>query len=221
MNNEYEKLLNKLDSDEFHDSDSFIRDGIISLDDWNSVPLKILFFNKEAYSKKNPRYDLREDLRGSAPFNSWWSATRWIYLLFKLYENIDLHVDIPVLKWQDANKLIRRVATINIKKSKGKSVSDNNELNNYLNHDGSLLKQQIELINPNIIMCGKVFHFYKNLYNTDKFIKLTEKAYLHNDRLIIDFWHFANRKKKELVFMELQKILKAPMVSDYITSLKA
>ncbi len=55
-------------------------------------------------------------------------------------------------------------AIVNIKKSNGHSSSDFEDLGNYLKEDIFLLKEQIENIDPDIILCGNTFEFLKMIF---------------------------------------------------------
>lgn len=207
---ENEKLFAEWKNDEFHDKNSFVKDGIIDLGIWKNQSPKILFLLKEAYTKETGEMDLTEELAESAPYKNWWNASGWIYAINELYNNKDKKPEYYELSsWEEGNTLLKSVAVVDIKKSKGNTLSNYTDLDTYLEHDKDRLRKQIDLINPNIILCGRLFNYYKAIYPEGVIEKIeeTNKCYIHNDRLIIDFWHFANRFPKTEIFDELCDIL--------------
>lgn len=220
---ENEKLFAEWKNDKFHDRNSFVKDGIIDLEIWEKQSPKILCFFKEAYTNGTGEMDLTEELAGSAPYRNWWNTSRWIYAINELYKNREQkpnYYEIP--NWEEGNKLLKSVAVVDIKKSKGVTLSNYNDLDAYLEHDKERLRKQMDLINPDIILCGKMFNYYKAIYSNDIFEKIeeTNKCYIHNGKLIIDFWHFANRYSKHNTFNELCDILFTGNVFDRIKRLK-
>jgi len=221
---ENEKLFIEWKNDEFHDENSFVTDGIMDFEIWKTQSPKILLFAKEAYTNGTGKMDLAEEISGSAPYRNWWNAARWIYAIYELYKN---RIQVPPYyelkpNWDEGNELLMSIAVVNVKKSKGVSLSNYWDLDEYLVHDKLRLKRQIDLINPDIILCGKMFNYYKALYSNEKFEKIEEttKCYMHNDRLVIDFWHFANRGGKQDTYMELCDILHRGNVFNKIKILK-
>ena len=218
--NENAKLFAEWENDEFHDKNSFVTDGIMDFEIWKNRSPKILLLVKEAYTNGTGRMDLADEVAGSAPYRNWWNAARWIYAINELFKNRQQIPPYYELKpnWDEGNELLMSIAIVNIKKSKGVSLSNYQDLDAYVIHDQSRLRKQIDLINPDIILCGKMFNYYKFIYSNDKFEKIEEttKCFMHNDRLVIDFWHFANRGIKQDTYKELCGILHCGNVFDKI-----
>jgi hypothetical protein len=201
---ELEKLFEVWENDNFHDKETFIRDGIIYPEYWINEPIKILGFFKEAYTKGNGKYDLSKEIYDSAPYRNWWTVARWIYAILEIFKKNEIP-EYPSLTWKEGNELLSKIAIVDIKKSNGQTLSNYSNLDIFFEHDKERLKRQIDLINPKIVICGRVFNYYKALYNKDNFTQIQniDKCYIHQDRLIIDFWHFANRKPNEETYYEL------------------
>lgn len=210
--NNYQKKLYDLfeewENDNFHNKNSFIRDGIVFHEYWEKESIKILGFFKEAYTKGNEKYDLSKELCDSAPYKNWWTVARWVHAIFEIINKNEIP-DFPNLTWDEGNELLSKIAIVDIKKSNGQSLSNYSNLDLFFEHDKERLKFQIDLINPKIILCGRVFNYYKALYSSDNFsnIQNIDKCFIHNERLIIDFWHFANRKSKKEIYYELCDIV--------------
>ena len=203
-----EKLFNEWEKDKFHDQNTFIRDGIISYDCWNKVPVKILYLFKEAYTKGNGNFNLCEEIVGSAPYRNWWTVAKWTYLILEIFNNKKIP-EYPELRWEEANELLCNIAVVDIKKSNGQTLSSYSDLHLFIKNDKNKLKKEIDIIDPQIIICGNVFNLYKTIYSNELIekVKNSKKCFSHNNRLIVDFWHFANRKPNKEVFSELGNIL--------------
>lgn len=93
-------------------------------------------------------------------------------------------------------------ATVNIKKSAGRPESTAEDLRSYADRDGDLIKRQVELIAPDIVICGGTWDYVKRLWPAAR------PAYDHqvwriNSIDFIDFWHPANRWPDSLLYYAL------------------
>lgn len=200
-------LFDEWERDPFHDFSTFMRDGIIDHSEWKTQTPRVLLFNKEGYTKGAGKFDLRDELRESAPYRNWNRVSNWLFALREIVKS-GKAPNMPDLSWEDGNKLLRGIAAVNVKKSNGETLSDYTNLEEYLHHDKLRLKEQIDLIAPDIVICGNIFNYYKYLYNRTGFKKLeTKYCFSHGDRLVIDFWHFANRKDQLEVYDEFCEVI--------------
>lgn len=121
----------------------FIRDGIISEADYAHP--HILFIMREMNTDKED--NLREDLynRGSG-WKTWNNAARWATALLTGSEYYP----------RDINRRdqMRKVAVINLKKEAGGARANKQELKAAVSADGSYTLREIELCDPEIIICG-------------------------------------------------------------------
>ena len=211
---ENQSLFSEWENDKIHDQNTFIRDGIINIEFWKSTKIKILLLCKEAYTKGNGKFTMSEEISDSAPYRNWWSAARWVYGIRQILEEKNLHPNYPDLTWEEGNELLCGTAVVNLKKSNGIPNSNYSDIDFYFNNDKSRLKKQIDIINPDIVLCGRVFNYYRAIYESDNLsiIQDSEKCYFHGNRVIINFWHFANRIGKVPVFNELIQIINNPII---------
>lgn len=217
-----DELFDIWQNGENHDIKTFVRDGIVKFG-WGSKK-KILFILKEAYLKKDEngevqdcKHDVRDWLSDEKGFcellnskykNVWRRIVEWTYCINETNET--KIASFPSDLFEGENKrvvtdLINSVAVINLKKSSGKAVSDPSELNKYSNDDREFIQKQIELISPDIIVCGFTLDFLdKNVYDkeikskpgkNDDWFYYTKKI-SDKEILIIDFYHPAARKTK-------------------------
>ncbi len=63
------------------------------------------------------------------------------------------------------DSLLSRIAVVNIKKSSGAKSSDWNDIMSYAKSDKELLKEQIELIKPTVIVCGGTYEMLRHIYS--------------------------------------------------------
>lgn len=205
----HEQLLTRWSEMPHHRGKSFIKDGIINIDLWNRAPKKVLLILKEAYGEQDASegYDLRqvisEEWRGPK-YKIWWTAAYWCYAI---HQSTGAMPRIPSNDqcYALASQSLLASATINVKKSDGKSFSDFNDIAQHAQVDGEFLRAQVELINPEIIICGNTWeaisHLWPNAVSTYDFV------WKDSSRFFIDFWHPANQFPNELNYYALGCLL--------------
>lgn len=199
----------------------FITDGIVCPEKWFAQSMRVLFLLKEAYNNdpdyKGDCWDLLGYLKRTDKNKGriWAAVAEWQYAIENTTKD-----NIPVFdSWlgADANDMeqyrktqsdwLKKCAVVNIKKSNGRTRSKDKELSKFVKEDGELLKKQIEIINPTIIVCGSTFHLLKdNLKEPKKLIFGTDSCKLPPDRgckrigdtTVIAYYHPANRRPAAL-----------------------
>ena len=136
----------------------------------------------------------------------WWNFLRWKYAIYQLFENRDKFPQLP--QNINLNRQIDDIAIVEIKKKNdNKTETYYPEIQYYAKADKEFLKEQILLINPDIIFCGGTFEYLKIIFENKKILSLTNKNkrnFLKFDkRLIIDFYHPSCRKKDEEPYNEI------------------
>lgn len=212
-----------------HADNVFIKDGIVCKTQWNSQKIRPLFLLKEAYHKENvPFWHLIDDhllLKDNTTSTLWKRVSEWAYAIMNTTEYSIAEYD-PKLWYEKlnfnyyGNEYLNKIAVMNIKKSNGKEISDMNEIQAYAEYDKKELKQQIEEINPTIIICGYTFQYLelilgKNIkkenYNENWFYFHT----LDNGQevLIIDYYHPANQYPKLLNYYGIANIYQQSLIA--------
>lgn len=189
----------------------FSLDGIQNYDAWkNSIP-KILFLLKENRAAADDWEPCQGINRDANPFSI--NITRWRQLIMDSYlkdskEPSYLRLELP--------ESVNDIAIIEVKKvNEGKGSSSYNDIRNYARKDRDFIKEQIELINPDIILCCSTGDFYSDdIYGDEQWEHLVHDSrcdcYKHGNRLVIDFFHPSTRsgeKEKEL-FDVLYRMIK-------------
>ena len=176
MNDQLKKLFLKWESRDIHKKNHdkgkpFVYDGAIDEGKWEGASPKILFLLKEAHGDggkgKKESWSLckliREDWKRPG-FLLWWNVGRWAYGI--QHTTKDCIPRFPEDK--AAAKALFEIAFVNIKKSGGLKSSDSDDLEKYVESDGDLIKKQIELINPDIIIFGYTWAWLRSFFRNAK-----------------------------------------------------
>lgn len=138
-------------------------DGIIDIDTWKKTNLKILFLLKDSYRPIDENGDYN-----TARFSSYVLD----YIANKTKDEIKDKTWKQVLLWANAiskncgfGKIenLKSVAFMNVNKlafiSKKNTNSKNSDLKIAVNEDKDILKEQLEIISPDIIVCGNTGNY--------------------------------------------------------------
>lgn len=190
---------------------NFISDGIINVEKYEQITPKICFFLKEAYSREDEGgWCLTEWLNNGAMTRMWGTVAEWSYGIQQTTkDNIPLK---PQLSQDDKSALLRTISVINVKKSNGNVQSNYEDLQRYASEDLELLKMELDILNPDVIVCGNNSSLLRmicgaTLLSDGKVSKDgdidSEFLYKHGfgidgDRIIIDYYHPANQYPSKL-----------------------
>ncbi len=193
---EMEDLLNEWEKLVLTESDHFVRDGVISQPHWDDANIKILFLLKETNGYKKSINKLinfaihnKSRIWRGANFNN---LGRWAYALQNLPET-----KTPFeIAHKNRKTALLNCAFINLKKTSGGRTATKKveiEAEKY----ASLLKRQIEMIDPNIIVFGGTYKVAKQ-HVLPEMYKVSERIHKYKDIICINAFHPActtNRKK--------------------------
>ncbi len=186
-----------VDDKEYYD---FATDGIIDEAMWSEQSTKVLFILKESYdnkkttSNKYRHWDLREYIKGGIctddctsikdgkcescfRFTKTYSVvSSWAY---GILHNGSSYNDFKKKSRQEKLEYLKKVAVINIKKADGQTKSTANDLSKYIDNADyrRLLKQQIDIIKPDVIICGGIRLLDKLCLDEYKIIESCHPAY--------------------------------------------
>lgn len=178
-------------------SKRFSDDGIQNFDSWMSSKPKILFLLKENPAPEGnwePCWEINRDANSLS-----WNIIRWRQLLIDLYNEPSKE---PTFIRQELPESVNDIAIIEVKKvNEGKGSSSYNDIRNYARKDRDFIKEQIVLINPDIIFCCNTGDFYSDdIYGDEPWEELIKDSkcvcYKHDNRLVIDFFHPSTRSGK-------------------------
>ncbi len=168
----------------------FLIDGIMNFENWLIAKPKILFLLKENRAAEDD-WEPSDGINTQANKFSL-NVARWTQIIRELYCNPDANpsfddIILPV-SFND-------IAIIEVKKlNEGKGKSSTSNLRKYARMDRILIQQQMELINPEIIICGNTCDLYGDIiYGDEEWEKLISfpyyACYKHRNRLVIDLYH--------------------------------
>lgn len=127
----------------------FIEDGLFCEETWNEQSIKILYVLKEA-DWENADLDLREFLLSETSptyWKTWNNITRWTQAIRNGGEYPEY------ISRKDKTACLKTITAINIKKVGGGPQSTDEEIRQYGERDSKFIKRQIELYQPDIIIC--------------------------------------------------------------------
>jgi hypothetical protein len=95
---------------------------------------------------------------------------------------------------EEMTSIVRDIAIVNVQKLPSKNVSktDFQDIVKAFNKYKDILKSQIEILNPDILICANTMQLYKELFDlTSEKINTKESItyYTKNEKLYIDAYH--------------------------------
>lgn len=185
---------------------NFIYDGAVNTAMYESSTPKICFFLKEAYSKgDDTSWSLTDWLNDGAMTRMWGSVAEWSYGI--MHTTKTFIPPKPVLSTSEKTMQLRSSAIVNVKKSNGQVQSDYDDLLRYVIEDKELLKEELEILNPDVIVCGNNSSLLRVLFGARinskhkvdsdgqinyEFMRKNGFAFV-GTRVIIDYYHPANQ----------------------------
>lgn len=170
----------------------FIRDGIVCEEKWEAQHTpRVCYFLKEAYTSNENGYNLVEDLHDcERPWTMWRKVAIWTQAIYNAFNDNICEYDDEVLRSKE-KEIIDRIAVVNVKKSNGGSESEYEDLKKYALEDRLEIKRELEIIQPDIIVCGNNLSLLKlvlgeELQNDDTWDNMLA---LWKDTLVLDYYH--------------------------------
>lgn len=180
-------LFNKWKKDRPEYVENFVEDGIIDFDKWESAKPKILFLLKE----------VNDDFEPTDPFtvrNNRFSfnIARWRYAIMELYKNINISPLFP--ENDELPSELFDISFIEIKKvSENKPVSDGDDLSSFAKRDANFIREEIEIINPEIILCCGTFEYLRDIIYKGELTDNHQIKYVYDERIDCSSWKMGNR----------------------------
>lgn len=184
---------------------TFIKGGVINEEDYSSAPIKVLFILKEVNSNDNnwSLVDLvNRQVQERKFYDIWDTIGLWSCAIFNGFKSYN---EIRKIANYFANsglcESLTQIATTNIKKTCGGGQSNSNEIWDYGRRDRDFLLEEIEIINPDVVICGGTFTMIKEIYGLNIQECCTGVLYsTHKNKLFIDMPHPRARVGKNVVY---------------------
>ncbi len=183
-------------------STKICKDGIVDYETYAQANRKILFVMKEV--NQWDEGDLREMLIKGPKYQMWHTVARWaagILREFPPFEEIDAYEI-----WVES---IRSIATINLKKTSGQAAADISVINAFALMDRQLLLDQIQMINPDIIVAGGTFDSLMWLLDlkVDSENPGSKAVFDHQRRITVVPWRHPSRVNNRETYDGLREIV--------------
>lgn len=185
---------------------NFISDGVVNATMYDTSAPKICFFLKEAYSRNDGEdWNLTEWLVAGAMTRMWGVVAEWSYGI--MHTTRSFIPSKPCLSASEKTSLLQSISVVNVKKSNGNVQSDYDDLLRYAISDKDNLKQELDILNPDVIICGNNSSLLRLLYGASidqkgrvapdgqinhEFMKKNGFAIV-GEQVIIDYYHPANQ----------------------------
>lgn len=148
-----------------------ISDGIINIDCYLSAKYKILWILKESNdlndNNEGGGWSLTESINKltqweNQPQTGRITFQRIIYSTYGLLNDFVLWKNMPHIRNNEVFEVIKKIAYVNVKKIPGHTSSNPHEIEQAYFANRDLLKRQINLYNPDIIIAGNTLQFFFN-----------------------------------------------------------
>ena len=124
------------------------------------------------------------------PWTMWRKVAIWTQAIYNAFNDNICEYDDEVLRSKE-KEIIDRIAVVNVKKSNGGSESEYEDLKKYALEDRLEIKRELEIIQPDIIVCGNNLSLLKlvlgeELQNDDTWDNMLA---LWKSTLVLDYYH--------------------------------
>lgn len=187
------------------DKTKFSADGIICEEKYDAAPKKILFVLRETNDYKNG--DLRDLYKDGPRLQMAGQLSKWatgILHDFPEFTEVDMN------EGNIRTEAMKSIALMNVKKYTGGAIADFNLLHVFTRLDKDFIKREIEIINPQIIVCCNTF--IELMWALDLKLDMTDlnsildKTYNYNGAEIVIWRHHpSDRGKHEENYKKLKK----------------
>lgn len=221
-NQEKEKLFAEWKQLSHHKNEVFVEDGVVCPEKWFSNKIRPLFLLKEAYGG-DENWNLTDYLtKDDKIVKLWNTVSLWTKGLLKTTEKyIEKYYpeDVELKKFN--NEYLKSIAVVNVKKSKGESSSKRDIIQNYAERDKDLLKKQLKICDPTIIICGFTIQPLNTIMGYNVKEKENNNLYYHiklneHDVLVLDYWHPSNQFPKMMNYYCLANIYQQALLDKNI-----
>ena len=177
-------------------------DGIINIEKYCKTSPKILWILKEINDEDgyDQKYELNKMVIEVLESNSLNESNRkaWyktldpiIYTSYQIFNGY-IHYEDHSMDYIKDNPLmvetLQKIAFMNVKKQPGDARANNIQIQEWYDKTKDLLKEQIELINPDIIIGGSTLYLFQEDFKLD-FIGESIKYAIKDNRIWVDAYH--------------------------------
>lgn len=134
---------------------------------------------------------------GPVYYRMWKNVSRWA-----------ICSQLPDITFEEINEEhlyegLKLFATTNLKKTSGTGKSDYHEISNHARQNKEEWMQEIEILDPTIVVCSGTFDIVKDIMNVNEYVQVCKSGaryFTLNKRLYLDFVHPAYQVSDKLMF---------------------
>ncbi len=173
-----------------HGKQKFIVDGVFDESLYHECSPKVLLINKEAYNLEDYGQNLIRYVKekGLQKDRMWKNAQRLVNCIYYISSDRIPSYDEINKKVAESGKFMG-CAVMNIKKYDGKETSNNDDLRKHFEYHRSFILKEIEILNPDMIICGNVFSFFRSSLLKFELLDEVPLFYKNENRIWVDYWH--------------------------------
>lgn len=206
----HEALLQRWSASAERSGRDFVLDGVIDPQRWAKAPRRVLLMLREPHADDgvvedgDVRHSLRE-VWGGPRSKTWWTAAYWAYALQGMEAGRLPRFPDQGTAFAEAKEALLASAVVHVKKSSGGTWSDAAELERGLAQDGELLRSQVDIIDPQVVVCGNVWSLLRPLWPQAR--QVYDMVWVADGRVFLDFWHPANAFPNSMNYYALAALL--------------
>lgn len=197
-----------------HSKGQFNEDGIVDYEKWQTAPVKVMIANRETngidanlYEKNGGMYCIPDAIERSSRGKTGWTRGNTLRVSGQWTYGIQHHSGDTYPEHKEAKKHAflapLSAAYINIRKTNGGAVANMKVLHRDTEHYADLLKEQIALINPDVVICGRTLGFLREWVYGEEMAQLDERIYRVGSTVFFAHWHPSARKKHHEMYYRL------------------
>ncbi|MGA3145296.1 MAG: hypothetical protein ABSF10_20030 [Verrucomicrobiota bacterium] len=185
------------------DYECFSNDGVLVDEAWQDADIKIAFILKES---NDDFCEIRGKSHGPCGNSGrfWRNLSMWRFITEKVRNGEGCSLEDTLA---EKEKPLTGVAYINLKKNaECNPISDDGNIQGYVERDWPFLVRQIEIIKPDVLFCCGTFKYIRHHFDL---VSLGERVFKSKDMIFVDFFHpSAPNKSDKGNFELLSRILK-------------
>lgn len=184
---------------------SIVEDGIVSEEEYLDSNYKIVYIMKEVNGGSG--WNLKDFLYKGGRSQTWDNVARWTEGLL----NINQEYNWSYLEENNEKRrkyYLKKIGVINLKKTPGQNTSNYKEISSAAFENRNLIKTQVDLYNPDIIICCGTADDFVNNYFDFKFVNwnMTKRGIKYikcNNKIIVSFAHPEARIRDAYLYYSL------------------
>jgi hypothetical protein len=189
----------------------FVAGGVINEDMYEKSEVKLLYLLKEVNDKKQENnwslvQLMNDQIQANKYYRIWQTVGLWNFGLLNglpPYETL-------TNKETNISKGLLSIATTNLKKTGGLGESNYEELKAHALDNKNLWMKEIEIINPDVVICGGTFSIIQEIVGFDA-TKCDSGALIgrHKNTLFVDFYHPMYRISPKVLYAYFKETMKS------------